>query len=380
MSRRLSAIAIAIALVGLFSSCAKKEAPPPPPVEVLVTPVVQQDVPIVREWIGTLQGMVNAEIRPKVQGYILRRDYDEGSVVRKGQVLFEIDPRQFQAALDQATGAVDRAEAMLAKAKIDVDRYTPLAAQKAVSQQELDDALARRDEATAGLASARANQEQARLNLEWSRVTSPIAGIAGIAQGQVGNLVDGQVVLTTVSSVDPIKVEFPISEQEYLRAAPRLNLEAEEGHGRAALELVFQDGTVYQEKGRAIVLNRQVDVKTGTITVLGEFPNPGNLLRPGQYAKVRAVVDERKGALLVPQRAVSELQGSFQVGVVKPDGTADVRTVVPGPRFGNLWVIEKGLEAGDQVVVEGLQFVRTGGKVTAKPAPMDPPTPPAAAS
>lgn len=378
MNRCLSAIAVA--LVVLCSSCEKKQAPPPPPTEVLVTPVVQHDVPVVREWIGTLQGIVDAEIRPKVQGYILRRNYAEGSVVQKGQALFEIDPRQFQAALDQSSGAVGRAEAMLAKTNVDVDRYEPLVAQKAVSQQELDNALARRDEATAGLVSAKASQEQARLNLEWTRVTSPIAGIAGIAKAQVGNLVDGQVVLTTVSAVDPIKVEFPISEQEYLSAAPRLNREAEEGHGRVALELVFPDGTVYPQKGKATVLNRQVDVRTGTITVLGEFPNPGGILRPGQYAKVRAVVDERKGALLVPQRAVSELQGSFLVGVIQPDGTADVRTVIPGPRFGNMWVIDKGLEAGDQVVVEGLQFVRTGTKVTAKPAPTEPPAQPAEAS
>ncbi len=368
MNRRFSAIAAALIFVCL--GCGKKDAPPPPgPTEVLVTPVVQQDVPVVKEWIGTLQGTVTAEIRPKVQGYLLRRVYAEGSLVHKGQALFEIDPRQFQAAYDQATGSVGRAEAYLAKTIVDVDRYTPLVAQQAVSQQELDNATAARDEATAALAAAKANQEQAQLNLQWTKVSSPIDGIAGIAQGQVGDLVDGQVVLTSVSAVDPIKVEFPISEQEYMSAAARLNEATEAGHGKVVLELILADGTLYPEKGTATALNRQVDVTTGTIIVLGEFPNPGRLLRPGQYAKVRAVVSEKKGALLVPQRAVSELQGSFLVGVVKPDGTAEVKAVVPGPRFGNLWVIDEGLEPGDQVVVEGLQFVRTGAKVVAKPAP-----------
>lgn len=371
----------AFAFVALLSACGGKPAAPPPgPTEVLVTTVIQKDVPVVKEWIGTLQGVVDAEIRSKVQGYLMRRVYAEGSLVRKGQVLFEIDQRQFQAAVDQATGTVGRADAYLAKTKVDVDRYTPLVAQQAISQQELDNALAARDEATAAVASAKANQEQANLNLQWTRVTSPVDGIAGIAKGQVGDLVDGQVVLTTVSTVDPIKVEFPISEQEYMSAAGRMNEAIATGHSKIALELILADGSVYPEKGVATALNRQVDVKTGTITVLGEFPNPARILRPGQYARVRAVVSERKGALLVPQRAVSELQGSFLVGVVKPDGTADVRAVVPGPRFGSLWVIEKGLDPGDQVVVEGLQFVRTGTKVTAKPAPPETESKPGEAS
>jgi membrane fusion protein (multidrug efflux system) len=367
-------VAIGVAALALYAGCEKKPAAGPPgPTEVVVAPVVQQDVPITQEWIGTLQGTVDAEIRPKVQGYLLRRSYTEGSVVHKGQTLFEIDPRQFQAAYDQATGAVGRAEAYLAKTEVDVNRYTPLVAQQAVSQQELDNATAARDEATASLAAAKANQEQAKLNLQWTSVNSPIEGIAGIAKAQVGDLVDGQVLLTTVSSVDPIKVQFPISEQEYVANADRLNRTAETGHGTTPLELILADGSTYPEKGYATVLNRQVDVRTGTIMVLGEFPNPGNRLRPGQYAKVRAVVSERKGALLVPQRAVSELQGSFLIGVIKPDGTADVRPVVPGPRFGKMWVIDKGLEPGDQVVVEGLQFVRTGVKVTTKPAPPEAP-------
>jgi membrane fusion protein (multidrug efflux system) len=209
------------------------------------------------------------------------------------------------------------------------------------------------------------------LNLEWSRVLSPVTGIAGIAKAQVGDLVDGQVVLTSVSTVDPIKVQFSISEQEYLNVAERMNAAEASGRSRIELELVLTDGSVYPRKGAATALNRQIDSRTGTISILGEFENPDRILRPGQYVKVRAVVDERKGALLVPQRAVSELQGNFLVAIVKPDGTAEIRPVVPGPRFGALWVIEKGLEPGDQVVVEGLQFVRTGSKVVAKPAPVE---------
>jgi membrane fusion protein (multidrug efflux system) len=370
MRPALAAIVVASSLLALASACGKKaEGPPPAPPEVLVTPVVQQDVPVAKEWIGSLEGSVDAEIRSKVQGYLLRRAYEEGTFVRKGAVLFEVDPRQFQAALDQGNGAVARAEAQLAKAKQDVERYTPLAAQKAISQQELDNAVSAREEATGALAAAKAAAEQSQLNLEWSRVTSPIDGIAGIAQVQVGNLVDGSQVLTSVSSVDPIRVRFSLSEQEYIRSAEKLNAETNRRAGTVELELVLADGSIFPEKGRAIVLNRQVDVKTGTISVLGEFPNPGHILRPGQYAKVRAVVDLRKDALCIPQRAVSELQGNYMVGVVKPDGTAEMRAVVAGPRFGSLWVIEKGLEAGDQVVVEGLQFVRSGGKVTAKQAP-----------
>ena len=372
MQPRRVDLALASFLLILSPACGKKsEAPPAAPPEVLVVPVVQQDVPITREWIGTLEGSVDAEIRPKVQGYLLRRVYEEGTFVHKGQVLFEIDSRQFAAARDQSAGVVGRAEAHLAKTKQDVERYTPLAAQKAISQQELDNAISARDEAIAALAAAKAAAEQDQLNLAWTQVSSPVDGIAGVAQAQVSDLVDGQKVLTSVSTVDPIRVRFSISEQEYLSAADRLNAKATEGKASLPLDLVLADGSVFPQKGRAVALNRQVDVKTGTISVLGEFPNPGNVLRPGLYAKVRAVVSERKGALLVPQRAVSELQGAFSVGVVKSDGTAEIRAVTAGPRFGKLWVIDKGLEPGDQVVIEGIQFVRNGAKVSAKPAPAD---------
>ena len=371
MRRRLAAAALAFVC---FACGGKKEAPPAAPPDVLVTPVVQRDIPITKEWIGTLDGSVNAEIRPKVDGYVLRRAYQEGTFVRKGTLLFEIDPRQFQSSLDQATGVMERTRASVAKAERDVARFTPLAAQKAISQQELDDAISARDFAKANLATASAEVEAARLNVAWTRVTAPVDGIVGIATTQVGDLVNPQTVMATVSVVDPILAVFSISETEYLRFSAAINRAAAGQQVRegASLELVLSDGTVYAQPGRVRTADRQVDVQTGTLTVKGEFANPGNLLRPGQYARVRAVVEERKGALLIPQRAISELQGSYMVGVVKSDGTADVRAVVAGPRLGKMWVIEKGLEPGDQVIVEGLQFVRPGAKVNAKPAPADP--------
>lgn len=355
----------------------KAEAPPAAPPEVFVTAVVQKDVPIVKDWIGTLDGSVNAEIRPKVDGYVLTRAYQEGSYVHKGDLLFQIDPRQFQSALDQAQGALDRAQAALVKSERDVTRFTPLAAQKAISQQELDDAISSRDFSKANVTSAQAQVEAAKLNVAWSRVTSPVDGIAGIAATQVGDLVNPQTLMTTVSVVDPILAIFNISETEYLRFAHAINQasvgkQAPKGQG---LELVLSDGSVFGERGRVRTADRQVDVKTGTLTVKGEFPNPGNLLRPGQYARVRAAVEERKGALLIPQRAVSELQGNYLVAVVAPDGTADLRPVTLGPRYGALWVVETGVAAGDQVVVEGMQFVRPGMKVAAKPAPEPSPSP-----
>jgi membrane fusion protein, multidrug efflux system len=368
MFRRFAATATAFLLL----ACGGKppvQAPVSP--DVLVTPVVQQDVPITKDWIGTLDGSVNAEIRPKVEGYVLSRAYREGAVVRKGDVLFEIDARQFQSALDQANGVLARAQASLTKEERDVVRFTPLAAQKAISQKELDDAISARDFARASVVAAQAQVDAAKLNLAWTHVTAPVAGIAGIATTQVGDLVNPQTLMATVSVVDPILAVFNISETEYLHFAQAINT-ASAGQGDPKdfeLDLLLSDGSTFGEKGRVRNADRQVDVKTGTLMIKGEFPNPGNRLRPGQYARIRAVVDSRKGALLVPQRAVSELQGNFLVGVIKSDGTADLRPVVTGPRFGNLWVIDKGLEAGEQVVVEGLQFIRPGVKVNSKPAP-----------
>jgi membrane fusion protein, multidrug efflux system len=353
-------LAAAVAAAVLTTACKKSEAAkaPPPPPGVVVTAAVQQDEPIIREWIGTTEGDVNAEIRPKVDGYLLRRVYAEGSFVRRGQLLFEIDPRQAQASLRQAEANLAQAVASLAKSTRDVQRYEPLAAQKAISQQELDNARSSQEAAGASVGALRAAVEQARLNVAWTRVTSPIDGIAGIAQAQVGNLVSPQTVLATVSKVDPIRVSFPMSEQEYLQ------FERTPAMRNAELELLLSDGNVHPHKGRITVAGRDVNVKTGTITVVGLFPNP----RPGQFAKVRAVTDVRRAAVIIPQRAVNELQGVYQVAVVGPDSKAEIRPVKLGARAGSNWIVEEGVSAGDQVVIEGFSRVKNGQPVTPKTA------------
>ena len=379
------AFVILAAFATLPLGCGKKEAPPPPPPSAVeVAPVIQKDVPVYQEWIGSLDGFVNAEIRPQIEGYLLRQVYKEGTLVDAGETLFEIDPREFQATYDQARGSVSQYEATLANAKTTVARYRPLAAQKAISQQELDDAETKERTAQANLDSAQANLERARLNLGWTKITSPIQGIAGTAKSQVGDLVNRLTVMTTVSQVDPIKVYFNPSEQEYLawvkkygpvekslRAGPSL----EEGK----LELILSDGSTYGHHGRPFLVGREVDPKTGTIQLAGVFPNPGNILRPGQYAKVRVATDVRKAAILVPQRAVSELQGSYQVAVVGADNKATIKVVKPGPVEGNLWVIDEGLKPGDKVVVEGIQRVRSGMTVVPKETSSTPEATPAPA-
>ena len=353
----------------LVTACARKDPPPPRPVDVLVVPVVQMDVPVVGEWIGTLDGSVNADIRPKIEGYVLRQYYKEGQYVHRNDLLFEIDPRQFRAALEQARGTLARAEAQLSKATNDVDRFTPLAAQRAISQQELDNAIAAQRDARGGLAAARAAVDQSALNLGWTRVTSPIDGIAGIARTQVGDLVNTQSVMTTVSTVDPIRVTIGISEREYMERAVSINRESYPTTERGPdLELILEDGSVFPEKGKAVLVDRDVNVKTGTLTVKGFFPNPHNILRPGQYAHVRAELGLRPGALVVPQRAVSELQGGARVVVAGADGKADIRSVELGPRTADLFVVEKGLQAGEKVIVTGLQFLRPGTPISIQAA------------
>ncbi len=360
---------LAAAVIGCHGKSAP--APPPPPPVVVVTPVVQQDVPIYGEWIGTTAGNDNAEIRPKVDGYLLRRDYAEGALVQKGQLLFEIDPRQVQAQLEQAQANLAQGRAGLAKAQRDVARFEPLAAEKAVSQQELDDARSALQSAQATVGSLAAAVSQARLGLTWTRVTSPIAGIAGTATQQVGNLVSPTTVLTTVSQCDPIRVVYQLGEQEYLHLQQRLQQQSPAAPSGGALELVLADGTVFPEKGRLLFADRQVDPRTGTIATVGVFPNPGNLLRPGQYAKVRAVTELKKGALLVPQRSVNELQGGYQVAIVGDDDRAKVLDVAPGEKVGKMWIVanlpgappDKTLKPGDRVVVEGFSRVKAGSPV-----------------
>jgi RND family efflux transporter MFP subunit len=377
---------------------------------VMVTLVEQRDVPIYSEWIGTLDGMVNAAIRAQVTGYLLRQEFLEGSFVRKGQLLFEIDARPFQASLAQAQGQLAQAQGQLAQAKaqvlqseaqlakaeadrartqLDVERYTPLAEQQAVTRQDLDNAVqnslaasaqvraaqaqietakAQIQAANAAVEVAQASVQMAGLNLGFTRLTAPIDGIAGLAQMQVGDLVGPSVgPVTTVSTLDPIKAYFTVSEQEYLSFAkipdgsrPDVALQ------RLHLELILADGTLYPEKGKFFFAGRQVDPRTGALQLAGLFPNPGNILRPGQYAKVRAVIRLQKGALLVPQRAVTELQGSYQVAVVEDGNKISLRTVKPGERYGAQWVIDKGLKPGDRVVVEGTEKVRPGMQVNPK--------------
>jgi membrane fusion protein (multidrug efflux system) len=332
---------------------------------VEVTPATQRDVPQVHEWIGTVDGFVNAEIRPQVEGYLLRQAYREGFPVRRGQLLFQIDPRPFEAAAGEAKAAVARDQATLDKTRLDVERYTPLAAQKAISQQELDNALAARNQAQAILDASRAALVKAKLSLDWTRVVAPVDGIAGMAKVQVGNLVNGQTAMTVVSQVEPVKVYFSANEQEYMSWARAWSAK---GGGKGSLELVLSDGQAYPHKGDPFMTDRNIDLKTGTIQLAGVFANPDRLLRPGQYAKVRAVLGIEHGAVLVPQRSVWEVQGRPQVAVVGPDDKVDIRPVTLGIQVGPRVVVEKGVQPGERVVVEGVQKVTPGLPVKPVPA------------
>jgi len=351
-----------------LTGCGRSEAAfKLPDTEVLVAAPVQQDVPVHSEWVATLDGYVNAEIRPQVSGYIIRQNYKEGAVVRKGQVLFEIDPRPFQAALDGAKGQLAQAEAQLAKSAIDVERDTPLAAQKAVPKEKLDNEIQAKQASQAAVESAKAAVERAQLDLGWTKVTSLVDGVAGITEVQMGNLVGPMARLTSVSQVDPIKVYFPVSEQEYLRAKHVSSTGQPMELFNASPELILADGTVYPYRGKVLLTDRQVDTNTGTIRMIAAFPNPGNILRPGQYGRVRIQTSFKKGALLVPQSAVKEIQGGYQVAVVGADNKVSIRSVKPGEKVATFWVIDDGLKPGDQVVVEGVGKVKDGTPVVPKP-------------
>jgi membrane fusion protein, multidrug efflux system len=351
----MSVVVVALTVCGGCSSKAEKPAPPPP--GVTVAPVVQKDVSLYGEWVGTMAGNTDADIKPKVEGYLLTRLYTEGSYVEKGQPIFQLDKRQAQAAVEQATGNLERARAALGQAQIDVRRYTPLVAQRAVSQAELDKAQSSERAAAAMVDANQAVLDNAKLNLGWTTVTSPISGIAGAAKVAIGDLITPAMVMTTVSNVNPIYVDVSIAEQDYLRFQRG---KANRSGGGQNLELILGDNTVFPQRGRVLFVNREVDSRTGTIQVRGEFPNPGNLLRPGQYARVRAVTEIRKRALLIPQRSVSELQGIYQVGVVDSANKVTLKTVKLGPQFGDMWVVESGVEPGETVIVDGLQRVRAG--------------------
>jgi RND family efflux transporter MFP subunit len=369
--RRIGAVFLAVAAFGIFvSGCNKGQAAIGTPVpEVEVATVEQRDVPVYSEWVATLDGYVNAEIRPQVSGYIIKQNYTEGSLVHKGQVLFEIDPRPFTAALDRAKGDLAQAQAQLGKSTLDVQRDTPLAEAKAIAKSQLDNEVQAKLGAQAAVESGRAAVEQSALNLEWTKVTSLVDGIAGIAQVQIGNLVGPNSVLTSVSQVEPIKAFFPISEHEYV-LAQRQNNAISSGHTirffGSPVELILTDGSSYPQKGKILLADRQVDRNTGTIRIVAAFPNPGNVLRPGQYGRVRVETNMKKDALLLPQSAVAQSQESYQVAVVGNDHKVSMRTVKPGETVGTMWVIDEGLKPGEQVVVEGLQQLKEGTLVTPK--------------
>jgi RND family efflux transporter MFP subunit len=366
-------LALLLLLPSLLQACKGRKAspaPPPPPAVSVIT-IQPERVALTSEWIATLDGYVNAQVRPQVSGYLLRRNYEEGMPVKKGQVLFEIDRRPFEAALAQAKANLAEAEAQLGKTERDMQRDRPLAEQRAIAQSQYDNDVQANLAALGSVESAKAAVQTAQLNLGFTRVTSLIDGVAAIATAQIGDLVGPTTLLTTVSQVNPIKAYFPLSEQEYLEMADRINgngggvVKASLSGGNA-LTLILADGSVYPRTGTFLAADREIDVKTGTIRISATFANPDRTLRPGQYGRVRAETHVRNDALLVPQRAVTELQGSFQLRVVGADNTVTTTTVKVGERVGSRWIIEDGLQPGSRVVVEGAP-TRDGTVVEAKP-------------
>jgi len=358
-------------LLCFLSACSKRgqEKISFGPPEVLVTEVLQQDVPVVKEWIGSLDGSVDADIRARVSGYLVSKNYQEGKLVKTGDLLFQIDPTIYEAAVEQAKAALAQAQANQLQTDQAEKRMLELYAQKVESAQDRDNAVQQNDAAKAAVKAQEAAVRQAEINLEFTRLTAPVTGIAGIANVNIGDLVsptDSQPV-TTISTVDPIKAYFQISEQDYLKAQQSLERDSAGKILAPPVELILADDTLYAEKGKFSAVDRQVDAQTGTIRLAALFPNPQNVLRPGQFVRVRLTVRTRHGALVVPQRAVNQLQSSYEVAVVGPDNKAQVRSVKVGELFGSLWVIEDGLKPGERVVVEGLQKVRDGEPV--KPVP-----------
>lgn len=366
---RSSSSLMALISILVVSGCDKAAPPPPPPPAIVeVTEVIQKDVPIHQEWVGTLDGMVNAVILAQVSGYLIKQNYLEGQMIKKGQLLYEIDPKTFQANLDAARSNLARQEAILKTARLDLARVERLLPERAVSVRDRDNAVGREATAEAEVLTAKAAIDSAQLELGFSKIYSPIDGIAGISKAQLGNLVgpgSANAQLTTISQLDPIKAYIPLSEQEYLQFAR--NKQNEQQQGNQSLELILADGSVYPHPGKFFFADREVNVKTGTIQVAILFPNPGNLLRPGQYAKVRGVVKNKTNAMLVPQRAVGEIQGRNMVAVVKPDNTVALKPVKAAETIGNLWVIDEGLQPGEKVIVEGIQKARPGATVDPKP-------------
>jgi RND family efflux transporter MFP subunit len=371
--RYVPIVGLIVGLTGVSGGCSGSKAfpgppAPPAPPEMRVITVTPERVAMTSEWIATLDGYVNAQIRPQVSGYLLTRNYEEGAVVRKGQVLFEIDRRPLESVLAQAQAQLAGAQAQVGKTERDQARDRPLAEQRAIAQSQLDNDVQANLAAQAAIQSANAAVETARLNVSFTSVTSLIDGVAAIATAQIGDLVGPATLLTTVSQIDPIKAYFPLSEQDYLQMAARINGRGPKApwEGAAALTLVLADGSVYPRPGSFLAADREIDAKTGTIRISAAFPNPDRTLRPGQYGRVRAETSVRADALLVPQRAVTELQGSFQIRVVGADNKVSTKTVKVGARVGSRWIVDDGLQAGARVVVEGAA-TRDGTVVTTVP-------------
>jgi membrane fusion protein (multidrug efflux system) len=369
-ARTMIFIAVALCfLPGCKRNEASKSSPPPP--EVLVIEAGTRDVPVYREWIGTIDGSENAEIRARVAGYLLKRDYQEGTLVVKGDMLFQIDPRPFQAALEEAKSQLQQGKAMQLATQAEADRSQVLFAKKVISEKEYVNKMQMNASNVAKIGSLTASLEQARLNLEFCDIFSPIEGIAGIAQAQIGDLVGTPTspVLTSVSTLDPAKLIFPISEVEYLFARERIQESLEKPLEKRPefIQLILANGTAFAHKARLLSVNRQVNQATGTILVTALLKNPGSMLRPGQFARARVQAELLSGAVVVPQSAVMEVQGSYQLGIVKPDGIAEIRPVEVGVRDGSDWVITSGLKAGENVVVEGIQKIKAGSPAVAKP-------------
>jgi membrane fusion protein (multidrug efflux system) len=374
--KRVASAFLSLCLAAAFPACSRKPPASPPAPEVLVTTVKQQDVPIFDEFVGTLDGSVNASIQARVQGYLTSQNYKEGTAVKKGDLLFQIDPRPFEAALAQAKAALAQAEATQRQADLAAARNLELFKTRAISELERDNTVQAAAAAKAQVEAQQAAVEQAELNREFTSITSPIDGIAGLVKAQVGDLVGPSTgALTTVSTVDPIKAFFTVSDQRYVAYSQRYADPAQRAEHEKQLEfeLILADGSRFPHKGQLFAAENQVDIRTGSVRVAAIFPNPGNILRPGQFARISVRTDVKHDALLVPQRAVTELQGTYQVAIIGPDNKTHIQPVKVGRTFGQMWIIEDGLHAGDRVVVEGVQKARNG--VTISPKPWTPPNP-----
>jgi RND family efflux transporter MFP subunit len=372
----MTRMAMAVVVAALLGACGRKPPPAPPPAAMVVAdPVETRNVPVIKEFLATVEGATTAQIQPQVSGYIREVNYTEGSVVQKDQLLFTLDSRPFVAAMEKARGDHDSAVAQLGKSTADVARYTPLVAQHALSKEQLDDARAAMLQAQGNVEATAGQLHTARLNLEWAQVRSPIAGLAGLAQTRVGTLVTPSQVLTVVSSVDPIRASFHVSQQEYLKYADVMNRPTAPEYARLRyFELILADGRPYAEHARDVVVNREIDATTGTLQIQALFPNPNRILRPGLSGKVRVHVGTNQATPVVPERAVTELQGQYQVAIIDGEERVQMRRVQLGQQIEHTFVVESGLAPGERVIIEGLQNVMPGAKVNARrsPAPSRP--------